>query len=193
MEAQSLSNITAAAYLELDSQDEASKYEYLDGYVQAMAGGSLRHGLICGNIFAELRTALQQSGRPCRVLNSEIKLHIDSANSFLYPDTMVICGDIQTSSLTAEAVVNPSLVVEVLSPSTASYDRGDKFFLYSSLRTLDTYVLIEQTKAQLELYQRQGDLWKISRHQGLSAVITFASLGIVIPLAKIYQDVDLDE
>ncbi len=68
-----------------------------------------------------------------------------------------------------------------------------EFFLYSSLRTLDTYVLIEQTKAQVELYQRQGDLWKISRHRGLSAVFTLGSLGLAIPLAKIYQDVDLDE
>ena len=93
-----------------------------------MAGRTLNHGLICGNIFGEIRTALRNKKRNCTPINSEVKLYIQSKNSFLYPDTMVICGDIEISDDEPNVVTNPTVIIEVLSKSTASYDRGDKFF-----------------------------------------------------------------
>jgi Uma2 family endonuclease len=189
MEAKQLDRLTIAAYLQLESA-AGKKYEYHDGYIQAMAGGTLNHGLICGNVFGELRSALKAQSRDCRAMTSEIKLYIAAENCFLYPDAMVVCGDIAKAAATENAVTNPVLIVEVLSKTTASYDRGDKFHLYRQIASLQEYVLIEQDKAQAEVYQRQAGLWKITRITGLEQHLYLHSIGVEIPLANLYEDVE---
>lgn len=188
MEAKKLGNLSIQEYLAIEIKND-TKYEYHNGSIIAMAGGTLNHGLICGNIFGEIRTSLRQKNSGCMPMNSEIKIHIQKQNRFLYPDTMVVCDEIETADEDKNAVINPTVIIEVLSKSTASYDRGDKFFFYRQIPTLKEYILIEQDKYQIELYQRQENLWKITRVSGLTKSISIESLGIEIDLSAIYGGV----
>jgi Uma2 family endonuclease len=192
MEAKKLKRLSLAEYLDLE-QSEDVRYEYHDGYLTAMAGGSLNHGLICGNVFGEIREGLKRMGNPCRVINSEVKLHVEAVNSFLYPDAQVICGTIQKSKTEKNAVTNPTLIVEVLSRSTANYDRGDKFFFYRQIPSLEEYVLIEQEKPLVEIYSRQSGLWDIRRFFGLQSQLELKSLGLHLAMDSLYQDVEFPE
>lgn len=189
MEAKKLNTISFSEYLDIERTTN-SKYEYHNGTIFAMAGGTINHGLICGNIFGEIRTGLRKKKSSCRVMNSEIKLHIASSNCFLYPDAMVICGDIKKSTEEFHAVTNPVAIIEVLSKSSASYDRGDKFFLYRELPSLQEYILIEQKKTQVEIYKRQGDLWKITRVTGLTETFYISALELEISMKEVYWDVE---
>ena len=129
MEAVKLEKVSIDEYLAIETA-AAEKYEYLAGHIYAMAGGTYNHGLICGNIFGEIKARLKEKDSPCFALSSEVKLAIQSENSILYPDTMVVCEAAEMSSLTPNAVTNPTVIIEVLSKTTASFDRGDKFFFY---------------------------------------------------------------
>lgn len=155
-----------------------------------MAGGTLPHGLICGNIFGELRMKLKEKDSSCVVINSDVKLNVFSENSFLYPDAMVICGEIEMAKQEKNAVTNPVLIVEVLSKSTASYDRGHKFYLYRQIETLQEYVLIEQDKPQVEIYKRTANLWDITRIKGINKQVYFSSLELSIPMKDIYERIN---
>lgn len=189
MEARKLDNLSLEEYTALE-RTTGTKYEYHDGKVFAMAGGTLEHGLISGNAYGEIRGALREAGRDCTAINNEVKLYIDSMNKYLYPDAMAVCGPLERSKEEPNAIVNPTLIVEVLSSSTESYDRGDKFFFYRTLKTLKAYVLIAQYKPQVDLYTRTGDLWQISRVEGLSASLALAPLGISIPMQHLYEGVE---
>jgi Uma2 family endonuclease len=158
-----------------------------------MAGGTYNHGLICGNIFGEIRSRLIEQNSLCTAMSSEIKLHVVSENSYLYPDTMVIYDEVEKSVAEKNAVTNPVLVIEVLSKSTATYDRGDKFHLYRQIPSLREYVLIEQDKAQVEIYKREGGLWKITRIQGVENTLLLSSLELEIDFQRIYYRVDFEQ
>ncbi len=137
-----------------------------------------------------LREGLKNKNSSCKVINSEIKLHVQSKNNFLYPDAMVICGDIKKSQDDPNAVTNPVLIVEVLSKTTSSYDRGDKFYFYRQIKSLQEYVLIEQDKALIEIYKREAGLWEIMRISGLENEIYLSSLEISVPLHEIYLNTE---
>lgn len=184
-----LNNLSVPEYINTEQQTD-TKYEYHDGSIYAMAGGTLNHGLICGNIFGEIRIALKAKNSDCKVINSEIKLHVKEKNSFLYPDAMVICGAIEKSKTELNSVTNPVVIIEVLSKSTASYDRGDKFFFYRQIDTLKEYILIEQDKAQIEIFKRKKDLWQITRISGLGELLPISTLDIELKLEDIYQDIE---
>lgn len=188
MEAHRLNNLSIQEYVSIE-KDSNTRYEYHDGYIYAMAGGTLNHGLICGNVFGEIRSALKEKGKNCTVINSEVKLHIQEKNKFLYPDAMVICGEIEQSDEEKNSVTNPNVIVEVLSKTTASYDRGDKFYFYRQIKSLKEYILIEQDNAQIEIYTRKSQLWKITRIVGLDQELFIPTLNVTIPLAGIYQDI----
>lgn len=185
MEIKKLNNLSIQEYTAIEQKND-TKYEYHDGSIFAMAGGTLNHGLICGNIFGEIRTALRNKKSNCTPINSEVKLHIQSKNRFLYPDTMVVCGEIETSEDEPNAITNPTIIIEVLSKSTASYDRGDKFFFYRQITSLQAYILIEQDKPQIEIYKRQDKLWGINRISDLDESLVIESLGIEIKMKEIY-------
>ncbi|MEL7221090.1 MAG: Uma2 family endonuclease [Bacteroidota bacterium] len=124
-----------------------------------------------------------------KVINSEVKVHIKTKNCYLYPDTMVVCGEIEIAADEPNAITNPKVIVEVRSKSTADYDRGDKFYLYRQLTSLEEYILIDQEKAQIDIHKRQGDLWKLSRISGLENTLTIKILDVSIMLAEIYSGV----
>lgn len=189
MEAKRLDNLSVMEYLEIERETN-SKFEYHDGSIYMMSGGTLNHGLICGNIFGEIRSALRAKGSNCRAMNSEIKVHIESKNCYLYPDTMIVCGEIDKSENEPNSITNPKVIVEVLSKSTANYDRGDKFYLYRQLESLEEYILIDQKRAQIDTHKRQGDLWKLSRISGLENELEIEILGIKVKLEEIYHDIE---
>ncbi len=190
MEAKILNNLSVAEYLELEKANDV-KYEYHDGAVYAMAGGTKNHGLIGGNIFGVLWGKL--SGKGCTVMNSEIKLHIAAENSYVYPDAMVICGETEDSEDEKNAVTNPTVIIEVLSKSTSAYDRGDKFQVYRKIKSLKEYILIEQDKAKIEVFRKRGDLWQILVFEGLDAEMYIEALEVRVSLEQVYLNVGFGE
>lgn len=188
MEAEKLNRLSLEEYVAIE-QETQIKYEYHDGRIYNMAGGTLNHGLISGNIFGEIRTRLRDKGSNCRVINSEIKVHVNTKNCFLYPDTMVVCGEIKQSATEPNALTNPRVIIEVLSKSTGNYDRGDKFYLYKQLPSFEEYILIEQNKPQIDLYRKEGDFWHLSRVEGLENELEIRTIGLKIKLEEIYFDI----
>lgn len=193
MKVHKLSRLTIEEYIQQEI-DSGMKYEYHDGKIYAMAGGTLNHGLLCGNSYSELRNNLRNKGSNCKPITSEVKIHIKRKNSFVYPDAMVICGDIEKSEDHNNAVINPILIVEVLSKSTADYDRGDKFYLYRQLPSFREYVLIEQKKYVVDVHYKspKSDLWRITRYEGLDQMIKLQSLDIEISMKELYFDIDIE-
>ena len=193
MKAHKLPLLSIEEYLLLEIES-GKKYEYQDGKVLALAGGSVNHGLLCGNIYAELRSQLRLKGSDCKPTTSEIKLNITKENCFVYPDSMVICGDLEKSKNDKNSITNPIVVVEVLSKSTSDYDRGDKFYLYRQIPSLQEYVLIAQDRAQVEVYYKKPktDLWRISRFIGLESIVQLQSLDIEIKMSELFFDIELE-
>lgn len=178
-------------YLALEAQAE-ERHEYEAGRIHAMSGGSINHSIMGGNIITALNNSLKDSN--CIALNGDACLWIDHAHSFVYPDAMVICGEIQAAEKDPHAVVNPVLIVEVLSKSTVGYDRGDKFHKYCSLPSFQEYVLIDQHKPVVDVLFREPGYWKVTTTIGLDKSISLGSLGFDIPLSAIYRNVqDLGE
>lgn len=141
----------------VSERDSASKHEWIDGVVYAMAGGSVEHGRLATNVTAALRAKL--AGR-CRVFSSDVMLYVRETNLATYPDGSVVCGalDVQqvlrNGKVIGEAITNPTLIVEVLSDSTESYDRGEKFAHYMRLSSLSEYVLVSQDERRVEIFRR---------------------------------------
>ena len=128
-------------------------------------------------------------GKNCRPFNNDIKLHLEKANSYFYPDVSVVCGKVEYSESEPEAVTNPTVIVEVLSNSTAAFDRGKKFMMYRKIPSLQEYVLVDQYECLIDIYQRRGDLWKIKTITAKTQHLKFESLGVAIALKDIYQNV----
>ncbi len=191
-EAYKTDHYTVAAYIELEKSSK-TKFEYIDGFVYAMAGGTYNHGLLCGNIFRELSLALPRGGKQnCKPLSSEIKLHIGSKNSYVHPDAMVVCGEVEKDDEDVNSITNPTIIVEVLSKSTADFDRSDKFHLYRQIPTLKEYILIDQFQAKVEVFFRpeNADLWRITVYEGMQATMILESIDIQIKLENLYFDVE---
>ncbi|MBD2233057.1 Uma2 family endonuclease [Phormidium tenue] len=179
-------SLTPQAYFEWEAQQEL-RYEYFDGDVFAMAGGSLPHADIALNIASLLRSQLR--GR-CKVRNSDAKVGITDNGPFVYPDISVTCDD---RDRTAQKFSRyPCLIVEVISPSTEAYDRGGKFALYRRLETLQEYVLVGSESKTVEIFRRdaQGN-WMFIPHQE-NDEIQLTSVGVTVSMAEIYADVVLE-
>lgn len=192
MNTQPVQHLTISDYAALERETE-TRYEYHNGEVNAMSGGTLAHGLICGNVFGELRTVLRKQGKACTPTTSGVKLHIQATNRFLYPDAMVICDKLKPSEAEPNAVTNPTVIFEVLSKGTAGYDRGEKFYHYRQIDTLQEYILLEQDKPELEMYRRQSGLWDIVRFSGYESSLYIPSLDTNLKLSELYRDVPLSD
>jgi Uma2 family endonuclease len=175
------------------SVEESSpvRHEFVAGQIFAMAGASLRHNRITGNVFAELRTAL--AGRGCDVFATDLRVRTPSG-LYTYPDVMVVCGSVQLSADDRlETVVNPAVLVEVLSASTAAYDRGEKFRHYRSFPALREYLLIEQSLMRVEHHHRgdgrEATAWNRHDYSAAADAVVLSSLGIEVALAGIYAGV----
>jgi len=164
------------------------KSEYYRGQIFAMSGGTPRHNTTGGNIFSSLRGRLRGSG--CRPHNSDQRIRIPANGLATYPDVSVVCGELQLDTQDRDAIVNPRVIFEVLSNSTESYDRGRKFDLYRQLESLREYLLVAQDEPQVDRFVRQEDgSWNLTVFKGLEAVLEVTTLGCVLPLREINEDV----
>jgi Uma2 family endonuclease len=182
--------LTPAEYLEIERAADY-KSEFFAGETFAMAGASPPHVLITSNVTAELNVQLR--GRPCRVYSSDLRVKVNDTGLYTYPDVVVVCGDQQFDDEQRDTLLNPTLLVEVLSPSTEGYDRGDKFAHYQRLPSLREYVLIAQDRQRIERYVRQGEGpdWLLTvASQG---AVSLLSIGCELRLADVYDKVDLPE
>ena len=178
---------TLLEYLNLEPTLE-DKYEFHHGEIVAMAGGTLNHSLIGGKLVALLKQVLRGSG--CLTFNSDLKIFIEKFNHGVFPDAMVICGEPEMLGNRNDIIVNPSLVIEVLSKSTESYDRGEKFLRYRSLPSFKEYVLIASDKHLVEsFYKENSNYWQMRTAIGLDAEIHLFSIDKTITLKDIYENV----
>ena len=189
MSAQPLPCYTMEQYAALE--DEAAyKSEFIAGRIYAMSGGSPNHSFIAGNIGGEMRRLLR--GQPCRVSNSDLRVGIMPLDVETYPDVTIVCGELHINPFDKNSVINPSVIFEVLSPSTERYDRGEKWARYRRLDSLQEYVLVSQDKPSLEHYVRQEDnTWVFKFAEGLDAAVTI--LGVSLLLAEVYDKITFPE
>ena len=189
MSSQAQKRYTAEEYLALERQAQC-KSEYCAGEIFAMAGVSRWHNLIVTNVLREL--SLQLKGRPCTTYPSDMRVKISPTGLYTYPDVTVVCGEAQFEDTRQDTLLNPTLIVEVLSESTEAYDRGGKFAHYRKLPTLLEYVLITQTKPHIEHYVRQADnRWLLSEADSVSDAVHLPSIDCHLALAEVYDKVDI--
>lgn len=189
MAIENLAGRTVADYLAHEATSEI-RHEYERGQILAMSGGTINHGLIGTNVTVALRNQVKASQRNCTTFGSDVKVRIEAVDSFVYPDAMVVCGPIDTAEEDADSLVNPTLIIEVLSKMTAGYDRGDKFFKYRQLSALREYILIDQYQPVVESYfKKEEGIWEIARATGLYRTFPVKSLGFSLALADLYADV----
>ena len=181
------SRYTPEQYLEMDRQAD-HRSEYVNGEILAMAGASRIHNLIVTNIVREVSTRLR--GRPCETYSNDMRVKISPVR-YTYPDVVVACDQPQFTDSHLETLTNPIVVLEVLSPSTETDDRGWKFAHYRQLATLTDYLLVSQDKPFVEHYTRQTDnQWILTELSGLDAVLRLPSLDCELPLSEIYERVE---
>ncbi len=179
-----------AEYLALEEKSE-TKNEFWNGAIVAMSGAKIDHQQIVANITEFLGSKVR--GR-CRVFPSEMKVWIKKRNKFFYPDITLICDKPNFYKNRRDTIDNPKLIIEVLSKSTASFDRAEKFLSYQSLDSLEEYVLISQEKAAVEQYIKRDDgNWIFKATIGLESEVEFPSIGTVLNLKDIYDLVEFEE
>lgn len=183
-----LTHYTPEEYLALERNAEF-KSEYLDGRIVAMTGASIAHVTITTNVIGELRVRLRGSG--CRIFNGDIRIQIGGGRRYTYPDVAAVCGELRVADGSPDSLLNPALIVEVLSPSTEAYDRGEKFLQYRTIESLQEYVLIAQDRVLVERFVRGGEFWTLSTLSDLDAALELTSVNCSIPVREIYYDVDL--
>lgn len=175
--------MSVEAYLTWEPQQEL-RHEFVNGQVFTMAGGTLAHNDIAVNLLTALRPPLRKQG--CRINIADAKVNI-SPTIYRYPDLVITCDDRDKSAL--NAITHPKLIVEVLSSSTEALDRGDKFKEYRSLPSLEEYVLINSTQAEVEIYRRgEGRLWLYTAYQ-TGDLIKLESVDFEFPIALLYEDI----
>ena len=167
------------------------KSEYRDGRIYAMPGASRKHNLITGNTLAELHVQLRN--RVCEVYPSDMRVKVSSTGTYTYPDVVVVCEEPQFEDSYFDTLLNPTVLIEVLSPSTAAYDRGEKFASYQKLDSLCEYVLISQDRIRVEYYLRQQQTWDLTEFHSLSDVFQLVSIGCELSLQAIYAKVQFSE
>ena len=170
---------------------EIVRHEYMNGEIIPKSGASFAHNLITGNILVELRTCLKDT--MCFVFANEMRVSIPTAKSYFYPDVGVVCEEPRFEDELFDTLLNPVVAVEVLSPSTEAYDRGEKFAHYRQLTSLQEYVLVAQDKVCVEHYRRQEKQWVLTDFQELEERLLLPSIRCELPLQEIYERVTFPE
>lgn len=191
MTAQPRHYITEEAYLEQERRS-ITKSEYYDGHVYAMTGAKESHNLIAGNLIASLHGQLRQ--KPCRVYPSDMRVKVLSTGLNTYPDVVIVCGQPQFFDEKRDTLTNPTVIIEILSPSTERYDRGVKFRHYRTIETLRDYLLIAQDRHSIEHYTRhENGQWLLEDASGTDASVTIASIACMLLIKDVYEKVELEE
>lgn len=179
--------ISLEEYLERERESE-ERHEYVDGWMITMVAASWSHSAITSNIDRTLGNQLLDT--ECRTASRDLKVALPSADKNAFPDLVVVCGDPEFDPDQSNLLLNPRIVVEVLSPSTMDYDRGEKFARYRQLDSLQEYLLVAQEEPHVEHYVRQDDeSWRFTETDELDTTITLPSVDAELPLSEVYLDV----
>ena len=188
MTVQPKQDVTPEAYVAFDRASDG-KNEYFDGTVYAMAGGSVRHNRIAGSTYATLYRQLRQ--RNCNIYSSDMRVKVAQTGLYTYPDITIICGNEQYEDESEDILLNPIIIIEVLSPSTEKYDRGKKFHQYRSILALREYILIAQDEYHIEKFTRQSDnTWVFSEAIGRDGSLELRTIQCTLRLEEVYEKVD---
>ena len=180
-------HLTPEEYLALERKAD-TKHEYLRGEIIGMSGASFAHNIITANITTALNNQLSESD--CIVVASDMRVRTHPEASYFYPDVLVVCDQPRFEDSTFDILLNPSVLVEVLSPSTETYDRGEKFKHYQQLTSLREYLLVSQEEVCIELYRRQETRWKLIEFRSLEDVLSLASIDCALTLSDIYNRIE---
>jgi Uma2 family endonuclease len=182
--------ITPQEYL-IRERQASIKSEFYQGEIFAMGGGSANHSLIAANFVGEARNSLK--GRPCAVFNSDLRVQVQSTGLYTYPDATIVCGELLFDDDHRDTLLNPTVIVEVLSDSTEKYDRGKKSNHYRQIASLKELILIAQDRSHVERFTRQanGD-WLFHEQKELTADFELKSLGISIAISELYRGVKFE-
>ncbi|MCF0061115.1 Uma2 family endonuclease [Dyadobacter chenwenxiniae] len=185
MTAQTITMYSEKEYLELEREAEY-KSEYYQGEIFAMAGASPNHNRILENLSGECYIALK--GKSCQSFSSDMRLHIPQNDLYTYPDLLIVCGKPEFSEIDKDTLINPSVIIEVLSKTTASYDRGNKFRLYRSISTLREYILVDSLSVSVEVFRKNEDgSWTfVSEINNIEEQISLTSINAQLKLSDIY-------
>ncbi|RRR68779.1 MAG: Uma2 family endonuclease [Candidatus Viridilinea halotolerans] len=187
MSTQPQQSCTAEAYLAFE-RTSTTKHEYDNGVIVAMAGASAAHNIITANLIASLHRQIAE--RECTTFPSDMRLQIAAHNLYTYPDVMVVCGDVAYADDVQDILLNPTIIIEVLSPSTENYDRGKKAQYYRTIPSLREYLLIAQEQFHLEHFVRYSAYqWLFSETNDATASVQLASIGCALTVAEIYKRV----
>lgn len=180
-------SVTPGEYLDLERKAEI-RSEYIAGRIYAMSGASRRHNLIAGNLHGLLWTQLR--GRACEAYMGDMRVKVSPTGMYTYPDLTVVCGEPSFEDAHVDTLLNPAVIVEVLSESTEAYDRGEKFAQYRRLDTLREYVLVAQDKIRVEHYLREGEQWILSEISDPDSTFQLVSIDCHVSLAAIYEKIE---
>ena len=184
-----VTKITEEEYLAIDRAAEV-RSEFLDGEMWAMSGGSMRHARLAVNISGELHNALR--GSNCQAFTSDLRVRVMPRRMYAYPDVTVVCGKPVLADERQDILLNPAVIFEVLSPTTEKYDRGAKFRYYLAIDTLKDYILVDQFAMRVEQYTRgTAGAWTFRAYQQAEDELKIDSIGVALPLARIYDRVEL--
>ena len=178
--------MSAENYLALERGSEA-RSEYRDGEIFALTGASRRHNLLSGNVYTAFRTQLRPRG--CEVYVSDMRVKVSVSGLYTYPDVVVVCGEPQFEDAEVDTLLNPKVVVEILSKTTEDYDRGTKFVHYRTLPSLTEYLLVSQDHVHVEHYLHQSEGWLLTETDRREDVVELPSVGACLALAEIYDGV----
>ena len=185
MSAQPQSFLTPQDYLDWERRQE-SRHEFIDGHVYAMTGASRAHNVLCTSLVANLYQQLR--GKPCEVYANNMRVKVSETGMYTYPDIVAVCGEPRFEDAAVDTLLNPVLIIEVLSETTERHDRGAKFTHYRSLASLREYLLISQNEYRVEHYARQpGNHWLLTEYQDRGDCIDLTSLDARICLAEVYE------
>ncbi|MEY3220807.1 MAG: hypothetical protein RIT27_2164 [Pseudomonadota bacterium] len=186
-----LAKITSEEYLQLERQSE-TKHEYFEGEIFAMAGASRRHCKISANLMRIIGNKLYQT--KCNVYANDFRVKIKETGLYTYPDVIITCGKEILEDQVKDTLLNPLIIIEILSPSTENYDRGKKFAHYRQIESLQNYVLVSQDEPHIELFERQIDQrWILSEKVGLENSIEIPAIDYMLSLAEVYDKVDFND
>lgn len=172
--------------------EEASieKHEYYKGEIFAMPGRKVPHNIIFRNLFCEL--AIKLKGKKCQPFGSDQRIHIETNTLFTYPDISIICGDIETLNDDNLNILNPSVIIEILSPSTKNYDRGEKFKLYRDIPTLKEYVLVDSESIYIEVFWlNEASYWELEEYKSIDETFYIKTIDEDLRVADIYEGVKI--
>jgi Uma2 family endonuclease len=182
------SKMTPQEYLEFERKS-AEKHEYFDGEIFLMVGAKRRHNVIVLNFGSEIRQKLK--GRSCEGYANDMRVSIPNTGLYTYPELVVVCGEPNFQDDVFDTLLNPILIIEVLSETTENYDRGKKFQHYRTIETLHEYVLVSTDEARIEKFEKTGNgFWFLSEAVGIDSEIELTSIEARIQLAEIYDKID---